>query len=64
MQEEIDLKESQLREQQRRIDTLDESAVDYESTIGQFRELVLSLQGYVFLFASRLSQRSLTLSTL
>lgn len=45
MQEEIDLKESQIKDQQRRMDTLDESVMDYEITIGQFRELVVSLQG-------------------
>ncbi|KAI5478786.1 dynactin [Pseudohyphozyma bogoriensis] len=44
MQEEIDLKDLQLREQSHRVETLEENVADYEGTITQFRELVLSLQ--------------------
>lgn len=44
MQEEIDFKDLQLREQRRRNESLEESVADYENTILQFRELVLSLQ--------------------
>ncbi|TFY71856.1 hypothetical protein EVG20_g1162 [Dentipellis fragilis] len=44
MQEEIDEKDIQMRDQQRKIDSLDEACQDYESTINQFRELVLTLQ--------------------
>lgn len=42
-----DLKDLQLRDQTRRGESLEESLADYEATIGQFRELVLSLQGCV-----------------
>ncbi|OAV92880.1 hypothetical protein PTTG_02031 [Puccinia triticina 1-1 BBBD Race 1] len=44
MQEEIDFKDLQLREHKRRNESLEESVADYENTILQFRELVLSLQ--------------------
>lgn len=44
MQEEIDFKDLQLREQKKRNEALEESVADYENTILQFRELVLSLQ--------------------
>ncbi|KAA1478090.1 hypothetical protein DENSPDRAFT_787589 [Dentipellis sp. KUC8613] len=44
MQEEIDEKDIQMRDQQRKIDSLDEACQDYENTINQFRELVLTLQ--------------------
>lgn len=47
MQEEIDLKDLQIQDQLRRINTLEDSLDDYSSTISQFRELVLSLQAYV-----------------
>lgn len=39
-----DFKEMQLREQRKRTDMLEETVADYENTILQFRELVLSLQ--------------------
>lgn len=39
-----DAKDAILRDQRRRGDELEETVLDYESTIGQFRELVLSLQ--------------------
>ena len=39
-----DAKDGVLRDQRRRGDELEETAADYEATIGQFRELVLSLQ--------------------
>lgn len=51
--EEIGLKDSQMRDLRRRGETLEESVVDYEGTIGQFRELVLSLQAYVVSSALR-----------
>ncbi|MBW0486792.1 hypothetical protein O181_026507 [Austropuccinia psidii MF-1] len=44
MQEEIDFKDVQLREQRKRNEGLEEAMADYENTILQFRELVLSLQ--------------------
>lgn len=44
MQEEIDYKDLQLREHKKRNESLEESVADYENTILQFRELVLSLQ--------------------
>jgi dynactin 1 len=37
----------QIREHQRKIDALEETCSDYESTIQQFRELVMQLQKYV-----------------
>ncbi|KAK4702285.1 dynactin 1, partial [Phenoliferia sp. Uapishka_3] len=45
MQDEIDLKDLLLREQQARADALEDNVADYEGTVGQFRELVMSLQG-------------------
>ncbi|BGP20858.1 hypothetical protein JCM10213v2_009023 [Rhodosporidiobolus nylandii] len=45
LQEELDLKDLQLQELRRRTDALEDSCADYEGTIGQFRELVYSLQG-------------------
>ncbi|KAI1316326.1 hypothetical protein EDD11_010105 [Mortierella claussenii] len=44
LQAEINVKDSQIREQQRRIETLEENLGDYENTILQFRELVAHLQ--------------------
>ncbi|KAF9970328.1 hypothetical protein BGZ73_006963 [Actinomortierella ambigua] len=44
LQAEINLKDTQLREQQKRVETLEESIADYENTILQFREYVASLQ--------------------
>ncbi|GAA5851867.1 hypothetical protein JCM8547_000082 [Rhodosporidiobolus lusitaniae] len=44
LQEEIDLKDLHLQELRRRNDSLEDACADYEGTIGQFRELVLSLQ--------------------
>ncbi|POV99993.1 hypothetical protein PSTT_13431 [Puccinia striiformis] len=44
MQEEIDFKDLQSRELKKRNDGLEESVADYENTILQFRELVMSLQ--------------------
>ncbi|PLW33329.1 hypothetical protein PCANC_25944 [Puccinia coronata f. sp. avenae] len=44
MQEEIDFKDLQLRDHRKRNESLEESVADYENTILQFRELVLSLQ--------------------
>ncbi|GAA5970337.1 hypothetical protein JCM11641_001670 [Rhodosporidiobolus odoratus] len=45
LQEELDLKDLTLQDLRRRGDSLEDSCADYENTIGQFRELVLSLQG-------------------
>ncbi|KAL1950983.1 hypothetical protein VTO73DRAFT_132 [Trametes versicolor] len=44
MQEEIDAKDAQMREQARKIEGLEEACQDLEGTIVQFRELVLQLQ--------------------
>ncbi|KDN52710.1 hypothetical protein K437DRAFT_292826 [Tilletiaria anomala UBC 951] len=44
LQEEVDLKDMQLREQRVRNDTLNANIADYETTFGQFRELILNLQ--------------------
>ena len=40
----VDDKDVQINQQQRRIESLEESCQDLEGTIGQFRELVLQLQ--------------------
>ena len=42
--EEVEFKETLIREQTKRIQTAEETNLDYESTIMRFRELVLSLQ--------------------
>lgn len=42
-----DLKDLLLRDQRVRADALEENVADYQGTIGQFRELVFSLQGCV-----------------
>ena len=42
--EEIDVKDRNLLETQKRAELLEEGMLDYEATIGQFRELVTSLQ--------------------
>lgn len=39
-----DTKDVLLSESRRRVDLLEESMVDYESTISQFRDLVINLQ--------------------
>ncbi|KAF9180030.1 hypothetical protein BGZ51_006508 [Haplosporangium sp. Z 767] len=44
LQAEINIKDSQLREHMKRIETLEENVGDYENTILQFRELVAHLQ--------------------
>ncbi|KAF9353188.1 hypothetical protein BGX26_009024 [Mortierella sp. AD094] len=44
LQAEINMKDSRLREYQKRIETLEENVGDYENTILQFRELVAHLQ--------------------
>lgn len=38
------MKDSQLRDQLRKIEALEDNCQDLENTIGQFRELVLQLQ--------------------
>jgi dynactin 1 len=43
-------RDGQIREYQRKIDTLEETCLDYENTIQQFRELVMQLQKCVLLF--------------
>ena len=45
LQEEVDLKDMQLREQRARTETLDANIADYENTFAQFRELIMNLQG-------------------
>ena len=40
-------KETQIREQTRKIADLEDTCQDYEGTINQFRELVMQLQLYV-----------------
>ncbi|EGN93727.1 hypothetical protein SERLA73DRAFT_172019 [Serpula lacrymans var. lacrymans S7.3] len=45
MQDEIDAKDSEAREHIQKIANLEEACLDLENTIGQFRELVLQLQG-------------------
>lgn len=44
MQEELDLKDYHLREQVKQLESLEEGMLDYEGTITQFRELVITLQ--------------------
>ncbi|KAI7830262.1 dynein associated protein-domain-containing protein, partial [Gamsiella multidivaricata] len=44
LQAEINMKDIQLREHQKKIETLEENVADYENTIIQFRELVAHLQ--------------------
>ncbi|KAL5533874.1 hypothetical protein ACEPAG_334 [Sanghuangporus baumii] len=44
LHEEIEQKESVMREQIRKINELEDACQDFEGTIGQFRELVLQLQ--------------------
>ena len=43
-------KEAQVREHLRKVESLEETCVDYEGTIQQFRELVLQLQTFVPIF--------------
>lgn len=43
-----DGKDSEIREQTRRVQSLEDACQDLESTIVQFRELVLQLQTYVY----------------
>src|SRR5271170_4022985 len=47
LREEVEFKDSLIREQSKRIQTAEETNLDYESTIMRFRELVLSLQRFV-----------------
>ncbi|KAL4067219.1 dynein associated protein-domain-containing protein [Scleroderma yunnanense] len=44
LQEEINAKETQIREHVQKISTLEDACQDLDNTIGQFRELVLQLQ--------------------
>ena len=39
-----DAKDEMVNSQRKKLDLLEESVIDYESTIGQFRDLVTSLQ--------------------
>lgn len=39
-----DHKDMQIRDHQRKVESLEEACQDLEGTIGQFRELVLNLQ--------------------
>jgi len=43
----IETKETMIRENLRKIGSLEENCLDYENTIQQFRELVMQLQTYV-----------------
>jgi dynactin 1 len=45
LQEDIDFKDIQIREMRKKIENFSETVADYENTIGQFRDLVSSLQG-------------------
>ncbi|KDR85814.1 hypothetical protein GALMADRAFT_234908 [Galerina marginata CBS 339.88] len=45
LHEDLEAKDTQLREHVRKIEALEETCLDYENTIGQFRELVMQLQG-------------------
>ncbi|GJJ70132.1 dynactin 1 [Entomortierella parvispora] len=56
LQAEITIKDSQLRDQLRKIETLEENIGDYENTILKFRELVAHLQGEL----EQLRQREVT----
>lgn len=51
LREEVEFKESLIREQSKRIQTAEETNLDYESTIMRFRELVLSLQRSILEFS-------------
>jgi len=51
LREEVEFKDSLIREQSKRIQTAEETNLDYESTIMRFRELVLSLQRYILEFS-------------
>ncbi|KAF8893676.1 dynein associated protein-domain-containing protein [Gymnopilus junonius] len=44
LQEDLDAKEAEMRDLQRKIEGLEETCVDYEGTMQQFRELVMQLQ--------------------
>lgn len=46
LREDIEQKDILIREQTKRIQTAEETNLDYESTIMRFRELVLSLQKF------------------
>jgi dynactin 1 len=46
LRDEVEQKDALIREQTKRIQTAEETNLDYESTIMRFRELVLSLQRY------------------
>jgi len=46
LREDIEQKDILIREQTKRIQTAEETNLDYESTIMRFRELVLSLQRF------------------
>jgi dynactin 1 len=59
--EELEMKDNLIREQNKRIQTAEETNLDYESTIMRFRELVLSLQRLVLLFGKNLIQILVTL---
>jgi dynactin 1 len=52
----VDQKDTQAREQARKIEVLQDGLQDYENTIQQFRELVLNLQAYVSLILHLLTR--------
>ena len=49
----IDRKDLQIREHVHKIETLEETCLDLENTINQFRELVIQLQRCSFLYPGR-----------
>ena len=44
----VDSRDVQIRDQQRKIESLEEACQDLDGTIGQFRELVINLQKSVY----------------
>lgn len=48
-----DLKDMQLQGLRRRNESLETACIDYEGTIGQFREVVITLQRFVRFFTLR-----------
>ena len=59
----IDQRDLQIREHVHKIETLEETCVDFEHTINQFRELVMQLQRCSFLYPGRLIMLNALLSS-
>lgn len=51
-----DVKDTQIRDQLRKIEVLEESCQDLDNTINQFRELVMQLQTYALYLSHFTSQ--------